>query len=136
MPARQLDLFAGGGNHSDHTAAPTVDRPRLASSGNPLSSAFLAFALPTNAIVPTDPVFAEKAKRVPPDARSRRSRSRARSRLFVQVKGAPGIPGNLVAKFVRREQTAFRASRRRRRSCRSLPDLPNSTEAAGPNPLW
>jgi hypothetical protein len=29
MPARQLDLFAAGGNHSDHTAAPTVDRPRL-----------------------------------------------------------------------------------------------------------
>jgi hypothetical protein len=29
MPARQLNLFAGGANHSAHTAAPTVDRPRL-----------------------------------------------------------------------------------------------------------
>jgi hypothetical protein len=29
MSARQLDLFAGAGNHSDHTAAPRVDRPHL-----------------------------------------------------------------------------------------------------------
>jgi hypothetical protein len=29
MPARQLDLFAGAGNHSDQTAAPPVDRLRL-----------------------------------------------------------------------------------------------------------
>jgi len=29
MPARQLDLFAGAGNHSDQTVTPTVDRPRL-----------------------------------------------------------------------------------------------------------
>jgi hypothetical protein len=29
MAARQLDLFAGADNHSDHTAAPRVDRPRL-----------------------------------------------------------------------------------------------------------
>ena len=36
----------------------------------------------------------------------------------------------------RRERTAFRASRWRRRSCRSPPDVPSSTEAAGPNPLW
>jgi hypothetical protein len=35
------------------------------------SSTFLAFALTTNAIVPTDLVFAEKAKRAPPDAGSR-----------------------------------------------------------------
>jgi hypothetical protein len=68
---------------------------------------FLAFALPTTAIVPTDLVFAEKANRVPPDARSRRSRSRARSRLFVQVNGAPGIPENLVAKFVDANKRRF-----------------------------
>ena len=55
----------------------------------------------------SDPVFAEKAKRAPPDARSRRSRSRARSRLLSHVKGAPGIPGNLVAKFVDANKRRF-----------------------------
>jgi hypothetical protein len=31
--ARQLDLFAGAGNPSDHTAAPTVGRPRNVAPG-------------------------------------------------------------------------------------------------------
>jgi hypothetical protein len=57
------------------------------------SRPLFGFALTANAIVPTDLVFAEKAKRAPPDARSRRSRSRARSR-FCPCEGAPGIPGN------------------------------------------
>src|SRR5215472_9738970 len=29
MSARQLDLFAGAGNHSGHTTPPRVDRPRV-----------------------------------------------------------------------------------------------------------
>ena len=33
------------------------------------------------------------------------------SRQFVHVEGAPGIPGNLAAKFVDANKRAFRASR-------------------------
>src|SRR5260370_37325982 len=40
------------------------------------------------------------------DARSRRSRSRARSR-FCPCEGAPGIPGNLAAKFVDANKRLF-----------------------------
>ena len=68
---------------------------------------FLAFALTTNAIVPTDLVFAEKAKRAPPDARSRRSRISRSEAGFVHVKARQAFPGNLAAKFVDANKRRF-----------------------------
>ena len=52
---------------------------------------------------------------------------------FVHVIARQAFP-EIGRQVRRREQTAFRASRWRRRSCRSPPDLPSSTEAADRTP--
>src|SRR5580704_9998936 len=49
---------------------------------------------------------------------------------FVHVKAPQAFP-EIARQVRRREQTAFRASRWRRRSCRALPDAPASRAASG-----
>jgi hypothetical protein len=61
MFARQLDLFAGGGNHSDHTAAPTVDRPRLVAPE--LDDDALIAAIPSVSLGDCRGLAAEAARR-------------------------------------------------------------------------
>src|SRR5258708_37327526 len=51
---------------------------------------------------------------------------------FVHVKARQAFP-EIGRQVRRREQTAFRASRWRRRSCRALPDAPAPPKAAGPS---
>jgi hypothetical protein len=61
MPARQLDLFAGVGNHSDKTAAPTVDRPRVVAPR--LDDDALIAAIPSVSLVDCRSVAAEAGRR-------------------------------------------------------------------------
>ena len=82
---------------------------------------FLAFALTTNAIVPTD-LVAEKAKRAPQMLEAAEA-DLALEAGFVHVKARQAFP-EIGRQVRRREQTAVRASRWRRRSCRALPDAP------------
>jgi hypothetical protein len=84
---------------------------------------FLAFALTTNAIVPDRPRLCREGK----EGAARCSKapkpiSRPKP-AFVHVKGARHSR-KFGRQVRRREQTAFRASRWRRRSCRALPDAP------------
>ena len=61
MFARQLDLFAGAGNHSDHTAAPRVDRPRLVAPE--LDDDALIAAIPSVSLGDCRGLAAEAARR-------------------------------------------------------------------------
>ena len=87
------------------------------------SRPLLAFALTTNAIVPDRPRLCREGKEgaarcsKPPKPISRPKPA------FVHVKGARHSR-KFGRQVRRREQTAFRASRWRRRSCRALPDAP------------
>jgi hypothetical protein len=61
MAARQLDLFAGADNHSDHTAAPRVDRPRL--DARELDDDTLIAAIPSVSLGDCRSVAAEAGRR-------------------------------------------------------------------------
>jgi len=61
MPDQQLDLFAGAGAHLDHTAAATVDRPRLVASE--LDDDALIAAIPYASVRESSNLAAEAGRR-------------------------------------------------------------------------
>ena len=61
MSVRQLDLFAGGGEHSAHTAAPRVDRRRIVASE--LDDDGLIAAIPSSSLGDCRCLAAEAGRR-------------------------------------------------------------------------